>query len=122
MRVPLFVTADTLPSHVVLQFVSELIDPSSHPSRSNPKLFLYEIVANARTSLDVDKFDYLARDCHNIGMSTNLRHDRLVKNCRVIDNQLCYNSKEVYNVGATSTHTRHMQCTSLHLTCTSTHP
>ena len=78
-----------------LQLVRELIDPASHPTRSNSKEFLYEIVANARTSLDVDKMDYLARDVHCIGMSTNMRHDRLIKNCRVISNRLCYNSKEV---------------------------
>ena len=38
-----------------LQFVRELIDPSSYTSRSSAKLFLYDIVANARNSLDVDK-------------------------------------------------------------------
>ena len=38
-----------------LQFVKELIDPTSYPTRSNPKQFLYDIVANARNSLDVDK-------------------------------------------------------------------
>ena len=77
-----------------LSFVSEVIDPAHYPARSSSKAFLYEIVANARTSLDVDKLDYLARDCHNIGLSTALRHERLIKNCRVIDGQLCFNSKE----------------------------
>ena len=38
-----------------MQFVRELIDPTSYPSRSINKLFLYDIVANARNSLDVDK-------------------------------------------------------------------
>ena len=81
-----------------LQFVCEVIDPASHPTHSSSKPFLYEVVANARTSLDVDKADYLSRDCHNIGMATNLRHDRLIHNCRVIDGHLCFNSKEVYNL------------------------
>ena len=40
---------------VDLQFVRELIDPSNYTTRVNPKLFLYDIVANARNSLDVDK-------------------------------------------------------------------
>ena len=51
-----------------LLFVCELMDPSTYPPLSSHKPFLYEVVANARTSLDVDKFDYLARDCHAIGM------------------------------------------------------
>ena len=38
-----------------MQLVRELIDPTSYPTRSSPKLFLYDIVANARNSLDVDK-------------------------------------------------------------------
>lgn len=38
-----------------MQFVRELIDPTGYATRSNPKLFLYDIVANARNSLDVDK-------------------------------------------------------------------
>lgn len=35
---------------------------------------------------------------HNLGMSTSLKHDRLIKHCRVIDNEICFNSKEVYNL------------------------
>jgi hypothetical protein len=108
---------------------------------------LYDVVANARNSVDVDKMDYLQRDwsdthscigrvwpgvdgkrrvhgmlglpnvrlilcyfasllwtvcfcplSHNLGMSTNLKHDRLIRHCRVIQNEICYNSKEVYNL------------------------
>lgn len=35
---------------------------------------------------------------HNLGMATNLKHDRLIRHCRVIDNEICFNSKEVYNL------------------------
>ena len=37
-------------------------------------------------------------NCHNLGMSTNLKHDRLMKHCRVINGEICFNSKEVYNL------------------------
>lgn len=43
------------------QFLKECMDPYSNPTQSNPKKFMYDIVANARNSVDVDKFDYLAR-------------------------------------------------------------
>lgn len=46
-----------------MQFLRECINPYDNPTQSNPKRFLYDIVANARNSVDVDKFDYLARDC-----------------------------------------------------------
>lgn len=39
---------------------------SSAPERDEPKRFMFEIVANVRNSMDVDKFDYLARDCYNM--------------------------------------------------------
>lgn len=80
------------------QFLQELINPYDGNNQSNKKLFLYDIVANARNSVDVDKWDYIARDCHNIGFATNLKHDRLIKNARVINNEVCFNSKEVYNM------------------------
>lgn len=46
-----------------IQFLRECINPYDNPTQSNPKKFLYDIVANARNSVDVDKFDYLSRDC-----------------------------------------------------------
>jgi HD superfamily phosphohydrolase len=36
---------------------------------SETKGFLYQIVNNKQTSLDVDKFDYLRRDAANVGYS-----------------------------------------------------
>ena len=62
------------------------------------KLFLYEVVANARNSVDVDKFDYISRDCLNLGMATNFKNERLIKNARVINNEICFNAKESYNL------------------------
>jgi HD superfamily phosphohydrolase len=32
------------------------------------KMFLFDIVANQRNSIDVDKFDYIARDSHYLGV------------------------------------------------------
>ena len=34
-------------------------------------LVLMQIVANKRNGVDVDKFDYFARDCHHLGIPTS---------------------------------------------------
>ncbi|KAK3726835.1 hypothetical protein QZH41_016722 [Actinostola sp. cb2023] len=46
------------------------------PYRGRPKSksYLYEIVANKRTGIDVDKWDYFARDCHNLGIKNSFDH------------------------------------------------
>ena len=60
-RLPIMMTEDMLAAagrhldEADMQFVRELIDPTNYATRSNAKLFLYDIVANARNSLDVDK-------------------------------------------------------------------
>jgi deoxynucleoside triphosphate triphosphohydrolase SAMHD1 len=46
------------------------------PSVLDERSFLYEIVANKKNSVDVDKFDYIARDCYNVGLRTSYDFDR----------------------------------------------
>ncbi|KAJ3370163.1 SAM domain and HD [Kappamyces sp. JEL0680] len=62
------------------------------------KIYLFDIVSNKRNSVDVDKFDYILRDCHNVGMTSPLNPLRLMTFSRVIDNQICFNQKEAYNL------------------------
>ena len=40
-----------------------------YQGRTEDKSFLYEIVANKLTGIDVDKWDYFARDSYNLGVS-----------------------------------------------------
>lgn len=60
--------------------------PSNWPyvGRSEEKSFLYEIVANKRNGIDVDKWDYFARDCHCLGVPNNFDLKRFMKFARVI--------------------------------------
>ncbi|KAL4067181.1 hypothetical protein V8B97DRAFT_1978480 [Scleroderma yunnanense] len=62
------------------------------------KPFLFEIVANNRNGLDVDKFDYIARDCHAVGDRGNLSISRLISSARVIDNKICYDIKDANQI------------------------
>ncbi len=62
------------------------------------KLFaLMQIVANKRNGVDVDKWDYLARDSHYLGLRNSFDHRRFMKYVRVIDvdgeRQLCTRDK-----------------------------
>lgn len=60
--------------------------------------YLYQIVANKKNSVDVDKFDYLARDCQNLGLISSYDSSRLMEYSRIIDGNICFSSKEVYNL------------------------
>ena len=62
------------------------------------KRFLFDIVANSRNSIDVDKFDYIARDCLNLGTKLGWDFGRIMKFCRVIDDEVCFNEKETYSI------------------------
>lgn len=35
---------------------------------------VFQIVANKRTGIDVDKFDYFSRDCHCLGINNSFDH------------------------------------------------
>ncbi|XP_032431653.1 deoxynucleoside triphosphate triphosphohydrolase SAMHD1-like isoform X2 [Xiphophorus hellerii] len=91
-------------------FIKELIDPPDveritewpHHGRPKEKAFLYEVVSNTRNKIDVDKWEYFARDCHQLGMQNNFDCHRLIKFARVCEvggmMQICYRDKEVFNL------------------------
>ncbi|XP_065317589.1 deoxynucleoside triphosphate triphosphohydrolase SAMHD1-like isoform X2 [Gordionus sp. m RMFG-2023] len=71
--------------------------------RDKEKSFLYEIVANHKTGVDVDKWDYFARDCHHLGIKNSFDHNRLLKFTRVINDDdgfltICFRDKEAKNL------------------------
>ncbi|RXN09276.1 deoxynucleoside triphosphate triphosphohydrolase SAMHD1-like protein [Labeo rohita] len=85
-------------------FIEELIQgrtssDSKWTAKGRPenKSFLYEIVANKLNGIDVDKWDYLARDCHYLGIPNGFDHQRLLKSARVckVDgrNHICFRDK-----------------------------
>ncbi|XP_027015003.1 deoxynucleoside triphosphate triphosphohydrolase SAMHD1 [Tachysurus fulvidraco] len=71
----------------------------AYKGRSEEKAFLYEIVANKRTGIDVDKWDYFARDCYHLGIQNNSDYRRFLKFARVCDvkgkKHICTRDKEV---------------------------
>ncbi|XP_035680149.1 deoxynucleoside triphosphate triphosphohydrolase SAMHD1-like [Branchiostoma floridae] len=73
-----------------------------YKGRDEEKSFLYEVVANKRNGIDVDKWDYFARDCHHLGISNKFDHMRFMKFARVINvdgrRQICTRDKECSNL------------------------
>ncbi|XP_022083954.1 deoxynucleoside triphosphate triphosphohydrolase SAMHD1-like isoform X1 [Acanthaster planci] len=92
-----------------ITFIKELIDPPQEKNgkrtldgRTKEKHFLYDIVANKSNGIDVDKWDYFLRDCHNLGISSSFDCHRFMECSRVIEvdhkKQICFRDKEVENL------------------------
>uniref|UniRef100_A0AAQ6IRM4 HD domain-containing protein n=1 Tax=Anabas testudineus TaxID=64144 RepID=A0AAQ6IRM4_ANATE len=96
-------------SDLDLIFIEEMIDREDKDGnlrfegRGEDKSFLYEIVSNKTNGVDVDKFDYFARDCHHLGMQNNFDYRRFLKFARVCEAEdgkkhICIRDKEVFNM------------------------
>uniref|UniRef100_A0ACD6APZ3 Uncharacterized protein n=1 Tax=Avena sativa TaxID=4498 RepID=A0ACD6APZ3_AVESA len=84
-----------------LKIVKEMIVASSKFSTKEgvkEKHFLYDIVANGRNGIDVDKFDYIDRDSRACGLGSNFQHWRLLQGMRVIGDEICYPAKDYLSV------------------------
>lgn len=67
------------------------------------KMYLYEIVANKVSGIDVDKWDYFQRDCKQLNMTVAFDASRLMKFARVLAKDdgrttIAYAFKEGWNV------------------------
>ncbi|KAI8984880.1 HD-domain/PDEase-like protein [Trametes punicea] len=79
-------------------FVKALIMGDMSMCTKPEKPYLFQIVANKTNGLDVDKFDYIARDSHAIDQKSNLSLTRLIYSSRVIDNEICYDIKDALQI------------------------
>jgi len=80
-------------------FIEELIS-GKYSKKHMEKAWMFEIVANRRNAVDVDKFDYLARDCYNCGIKSSYDFSRLMIFSRVINNEICFHQKEGWNLNS----------------------
>ncbi|KAL6848319.1 hypothetical protein ACP4OV_022447 [Aristida adscensionis] len=84
-----------------LKMVKEMIIASSKFATKNSakdKPFLYDIVANGRNGIDVDKFDYIGRDCRACGLGCNFQYWRLIEGMRVMGDEICYPAKDYLSI------------------------
>jgi len=81
------------------------------------KMFLYEIVANGRNSVDIDKIDYLMRDGRACDVQHNFDPSRLLQLSKVINDRICFKMSEVYNLyNLFNTRANHHQVFKLYIT------
>tara|TARA_B100001059_G_scaffold135429_1_gene135717 strand:- start:697 stop:1965 length:1269 start_codon:yes stop_codon:yes gene_type:complete len=82
-----------------IAFVQALISPKTGQTG-----FLYDIVANTHSHLDVDKMEYIKRDARACGLSQggfDTDTMRIINAARVIDDRICYHQKvyeDIYNL------------------------
>ncbi|KAJ6845483.1 deoxynucleoside triphosphate triphosphohydrolase SAMHD1-like protein [Iris pallida] len=91
---------------VTLRKVKDMITSSDTAGRKSrqEKPYLFDIVANGRNGIDVDKFDYISRDSRACGLGCNFQFQRLMESMRVMDDEICYPAKEyltIYKMFAT---------------------
>ncbi|XP_065817350.1 uncharacterized protein [Labrus bergylta] len=83
-----------------VKIIQEMIAVEKWPynGRSKEWSFLYEIVSNKKNGVDVDKFDYLARDSSYLGIKNNFDFHRFLKFARVCEvdgrKTICTRDKE----------------------------
>ncbi|XP_075498775.1 uncharacterized protein LOC142537095 [Primulina tabacum] len=85
----------------VLASFQEMILASSKYSMATSgreKHFLYDIVANGRNGVDVDKFDYIIRDCRACGLGCSFHFQRLLETMRVMGDEICYRDKDYLTI------------------------
>jgi HD superfamily phosphohydrolase len=76
-----------------IEFMKNIINPKKEHTG-----FIYQIVSNSTTGLDVDKFDYLQRDIHALNFQAKVDPATLVEQVKIIDNNFVYPEQAVNDI------------------------
>lgn len=76
-----------------IEFIKNVIDP-----KENNVGFVYQIVSNSYNGIDVDKFDYIARDCYILGLKNGFDYEGLVKHVYISNINIEYPEKLLYEI------------------------
>ena len=63
------------------------------PPEEKKKIWLYQIIANKECQIDVDKIDYIQRDCYHTGLKFGGEWTRLLTQCKIINTELNANAQ-----------------------------
>jgi len=90
----------------IVELVCALINPSQFPNvkkryADNERGWLFDIISNSESGIDVDKWDYIVRDSKCSGFKVRFSYDRIIRSARVVKNKICYapkNSMDICNL------------------------
>lgn len=66
-----------------VQFIIDII-------QNKKRLWFFNIIKNQKIGIDTDKLDYLLRDCQSFGLPLKFDAMRIIKNTRIIENDICF--------------------------------
>lgn len=72
--------------------------PSGKDNSSLVPGFAYDVVANSKHGLDLDKLDYIPRDCYSLHLPLGFDSRRLMRFAKVVGEDICFHQKEIYSV------------------------
>lgn len=82
--------------------IISMINPTDTKTKKKTKIWKYQIVANKVNQLDVDKMDYIQRDCFYLGMKCSGEYSRLLKDVCVVTvgntKQIAWSIKLQYDI------------------------
>jgi len=82
-----------------VHMISALILGQREDPKYADKTWIFDIVANSKNSIDVDKYDYMTRDSFHLGLKdTNFDYRSLIKESRVINDEICFPAKQCHKV------------------------
>ena len=76
-----------------ISFMTNLINPKKEHTG-----FIYQIVSNKLTNLDVDKFDYLERDIYFLGFDGKISTKLMTEQIKIINNNIVYPEQAINNI------------------------
>ena len=84
-------------TEIEMKFISHILQPNIYeiPEEYKDKSYLAKIVSG---DVDTDKFDYISRDIYYTGLQMGSDMGRLLQQCKVIGNKLCFSEKDGFNI------------------------
>ena len=75
------------------------IDPYTHEKKeAKYPRWLSFIISNKDTYIDLNKLDYLIRDTNRTLYHVKFQFERLIYNCKILDNRLCWKESDIHSI------------------------